>query len=103
MPCFPHGPSVGVGSFYHAIPRHPCCATAPDAGHRVAIIKIDAMDVNAYQHVRNVVKAMVTSLSTSLLTSVIYAMGNRPQEGLILTEWTFVLALTAFLSVLLLT
>ena len=69
----------------------------------VSAVKIDLMEVNEYQHMRRVVKAVFASLGTATVTSVVYAMGNKPREGLVLTKWKFVLSLAASLTTVLTT
>lgn len=61
----------------------------------------DDVDLEAYAHMRDVVKLVFSTIPGAVLTSVVYALGNRPSEGIIYTRSIFVASLlTAHLFIL---
>jgi hypothetical protein len=65
-----------------------------DASIRVLRVE-DDVDIEAFAHMRDVVKALSNTVPSAIFTSVIYAMGNNPEEGIIYTARIFVVSLLA--------
>lgn len=53
---------------------------------------IATIDPQVYHQSRDVVKAVLSSLPSAIITSVVFYLGNRPDVGLVLTNVTFVLS-----------
>eukprot|EP00884_Botryococcus_braunii_P021292 jgi/Botrbrau1/7847/Bobra.9_2s0024.1 len=51
------------------------------------------LDVEPYLHMRDVVKAVFTSLPTAVITSVTYALGARPTQGIVYSKDNFIASL----------
>lgn len=61
----------------------------------IRFLRVDDVDIEAYAHMRDVVKVLATTIPSAIFTSVIYARGNRPEEGLIYTQAIFIASLLA--------
>eukprot|EP00884_Botryococcus_braunii_P008911 jgi/Botrbrau1/18020/Bobra.0062s0012.1 len=48
------------------------------------------LDAEAYLHMRDVVRAVFTAVPVAILTSLTYAIGTRPDQGVVYTTSTFV-------------
>eukprot|EP00884_Botryococcus_braunii_P001823 jgi/Botrbrau1/11641/Bobra.0209s0031.1 len=64
-------------------------------------VQIQALDIDGFMHMRDVVKALTTALPTAVLTSVVYAMGNSPKVRLVYTQGVFVASLVGSLTLVL--
>eukprot|EP00884_Botryococcus_braunii_P002048 jgi/Botrbrau1/11844/Bobra.0175s0007.3 len=64
-------------------------------------VQIRGLDIEGFTHMRDLVKALTTSLPTAVLTSVVYAMGNSPEVGLVYTKGVFVASMVGSLTLVL--
>eukprot|EP00884_Botryococcus_braunii_P019768 jgi/Botrbrau1/6475/Bobra.0034s0049.1 len=70
-----------------------------DTGLDVLNVKEEYLE--RYSHMRDITKALTTSLPTAFLTSVIYARGNRPDSVLVYNPTIFAASLVAALLLVL--
>eukprot|EP00884_Botryococcus_braunii_P007540 jgi/Botrbrau1/16788/Bobra.150_2s0018.2 len=60
-------------------------------------VQIRGLSKEGFMHMRDIVKALTTSLPTAVLTSVVYAMGSTPGVGLVYTKGIFVASMVGSL------
>eukprot|EP00884_Botryococcus_braunii_P020098 jgi/Botrbrau1/6772/Bobra.0057s0008.1 len=60
-------------------------------------VQIRGLNKEGFMPMRDIVKALTTSLPTAVLTSVVYAMGNSPGVGLVYTKGVFVASMVGSL------
>ena len=86
---------AGLFGFRWSRPRNLAAVVCYGSLHRCHYFGLRWVDLEGYESMHNLIAAVLQSLPTVILNSVLFSVGNKPSHGLFLSNRLFVAAIAA--------
>jgi len=86
---------AGLSGFRWSRPRNLAAVVCFGSLHRCHYFGLQWVDLEGYESMHNLIAAVLQSVPTVILNSVLFSLGNKPSHGLFLSNTLFVAAIAA--------